>query len=450
MRSSLRLAPMPVPALLASALILAAGSPASAAGLSKTEHALAASVDSGLPDALDLLERSVNINSGTMNFPGVRATGSLFRPEFEALGFTTRWVDGTKWGRAGHLMAERPGAGNGPHLLLIGHLDTVFEKDSPFQEYEKLSETSARGPGVTDMKGGIVVMLLALEALAAVEEDGMSGLDRLTVTVALTGDEEKVGLPVDLARYDLQEAAERADLAIGFEDGDGDPATAVIARRGTSTWTLRTTGTPAHSSQIFREDLGSGAIFEAARILTAFHDRLAGEEFLTFNAGVMVGGTETGYHAEETRGSAFGKFNVIPGEATVAGDLRALTPEQRDRAQEAMREIVEEHYPHTGAEITFIDKYPPLAPTDGNRALLARFDQASRDLGFGPVEPVNPARAGAADVSFTAGLVDMAMDGVGLMGDGGHTVDEVADLRTLPVQAKRMAVLLWRLAGESR
>jgi len=426
--------------LIVPALALAVPHPVSAATLSRAERQIVAAVDRGTPAALDLLERAVNVNSGTMNLAGVREVGRLFEPEFKALGFSTEWVEGAAWGRAGHLIARRRERGNGPRVLLIGHLDTVFEHDSPFQRFERLSDSTARGPGVIDMKGGNAVMLLALRAL---REAG--ALDRLAVTVILTGDEEKAGAPLALARRDLIAAAEWADVAIGFEDGAGDPRTAVVARRGATSWVLRTAGRPAHSSQIFREGVGSGAIYEAARILTAFRDSLV-QPYLTFNPGVILGGTAIAFDREASRGTAFGKTNVIAESTAVAGDLRALSIEQRDDAKATMSRIVADHLPQTGAEIVFSDGYPPLAPSEGNQRLLAMYDQASRDLGFGAVAPVDPSRAGAADVSFTEGLVEMALDGVGLMGDGGHTVAETADLRTLPSQAKRMAVMLARLA----
>ncbi len=414
--------------------------PLQAQGLSPAERRITAAVDHGVPDAITLLAKTVNINSGTMNFPGVVAVGTLFSEAFESLGFKTRWVDGTPWGRAGHLIAERIGAGTGPKILLIGHLDTVFEEDSPFQQYTVIDDSTAKGPGTTDMKGGNVVMLLALRAL---HEAGL--LDQIQVTVVLTGDEEKSGVPITLARQDLRAAAAWADIAIGFEDGDGNPRTAVVGRRGSTDWFVHTTGRPAHSSQVFRSDIGSGAIFEAARILTAFHDSLSTEPFLTFNPGVMIGGTALTFDAEEGRGTAFGKTNVIAEHGTIAGDLRTITPEQLASAKVRMRRLTERHYEETSATIEFIDKYPPLAPTDGNRTLLAMIDQASRDLGAGPVSAVDPARAGAADISFTAGLVTMAVDGLGLMGTGGHTVDETANLSTLPLQAKRAAIVLFRL-----
>jgi len=152
------------------------------------------------------------------------------------------------------------------------------------------------------------------------------------------------------------------------------------------------------------------------------------------------------YDARQSRGSAFGKDNVIPELALVSGDLRALSTEQFEQARQTMKRIVAESLPHTSAAIEFEEGYPPLAPTDGNRRLLAMYDQASRDLGLGPVSAVNPDRAGAADVSFVAGEVPMIIDGIGMRGDGGHTVSEVADLSMFPAQISRAAVLLYRLS----
>jgi glutamate carboxypeptidase len=110
-----------------------------------------------------------------------------------------------------------------------------------------------------------------------------------------------------------------------------------------------------------------------------------------------------------------------------------------------MREIAAAHLPHTSSTLTFDDSYPPMAPTDGNRRLLSRLSDASRDLGLGEIAAVDPRAAGAADISFVAGEVDGAIDALGLKGSADHTVDETADLRLLPVQIKRAAVLLYRL-----
>jgi len=426
------------------ALAAAWPSPAAArdAQLRDIESSLAAEAAARREAAVELLEEIVNINSGTLNFDGVRRVGQRLRAEFDRLGFDTRWLDGNAFGRAGHLIATRAGAG--PRVLLIGHLDTVFEADSPFQRFEQLGRDAARGPGITDMKGGNVVMLVALQALAAT-----GVLDALDLTVILTGDEEDPGTPLELARAPLVEAARRTDVAIGFEDGDGDPSTAVIARRGSSSWNLEVSGQAAHSSQIFQPDVGAGAIYEAARILNGFYVALADEELLTFNPGVVLGGTMVDFDAGELRGTASGKQNVVARRVVVSGDLRTISPGQLLRSRERMREIVADHLPGTEARIVFSDGYPPMAPTRGNRQLLALLNEVSRDLGQGPVRAVDPRNAGAADVSFVAHEVAMVIDGVGLMGSGGHTIDETADLRTLVSQARRVALLLSRLAADS-
>jgi glutamate carboxypeptidase len=411
---------------------------AQGAPLDTREQALVRYIDGHDGEALALLERAVNINSGTQNLAGVREVGRLFAAELEPLGFTTRWVDGASFKRAGHLVAEHPGPG--PRLLLIGHLDTVFEPHSPFQRFERLSDTTARGPGIIDMKGGNVIIVQALKALHSI-----GALKAMHVVVVMTGDEESAGDPQSAAREALVAAAKGAHAAIGFEDGAGDPKTAVIGRRGTTSWTLRVTGTPAHSSQIFRSDIGYGAVFEAARVLDGFRRTMAGEAHLTFNPGVALGGTQMEFDAPGSKGSAFGKENVIAEHALVSGDLRALSQEQFAKARKAMEKIVSTPLDGTKSEIVFDEGYPPLPPTAGNRKLLAMYDQASRDVGAGTVTAVNPDRAGAADVSFVAGHVSMVLDGIGLMGDGGHTVKETADLRTLPSQTKRAAVLLYRI-----
>ncbi len=408
------------------------------AQLTDVERRIVEHVDAHNDEALALLERTVNINSGTMNFEGVREVGRVFGEAFEDVGFETRWVDGEHWERAGHLIAEHPGSGR--KVVLVGHLDTVFEPDSPFQKYEPLNDEAARGPGTIDMKGGIVIMLQAMKAL---EEIGV--LDDLHVTVILMGDEEKSGRPLSMARRHLIEAAKAADIALGFENGDSDPKTAVIARRGWTGWMLEVNGRPAHSSQIFQPAVGVGAAYELSRILYRFYTDLSGEPFLTFNAGTVLAGTDVDFDPAQDRGSAFGKSNVIAEHALVSGDLRALDAEQLATAKENMRAIVSDNLPHTSAAITFDDSYPPMGPTDGNRRLLEMYSDVSMDLGLGPVEAVNPQNAGAADISFTADHVEMAIDGIGLMGSGGHTVEETADLRTLPSQSKRAAILLYRL-----
>jgi glutamate carboxypeptidase len=412
---------------------------AAAQGLSPAERTVTRAVDSHNAEALALLERIVNINSGTMNFAGVRRVADALKPELDALGFKTRWVEGASFKRAGHLVAEHPGPG--PKILLIGHLDTVFEPSSPFQKFAKLNDSTATGPAVIDMKGGDVVMLFALRAL---KDAGQ--LEKMNIVAVFDGDEESAGRPLAAARKALVDAAAGASAAMGFEDGAGDPKSAVISRRSATEWKITTTGYPGHASQIFHDDIGAGAVFEMSRILTEFYQKLSGEPYLAFSPGLAIGGSLVNVDSTNTAGSASGKTNVIAGKMTVTGDMRTLSPEQLAKTEKAMREIVSHHLPKTGGEITFDDGYPPMAPTDGNRRILAMYDQASRDIGSGPVTAVDPSKAGAADVAFIAGTVPMVIDGIGLSGHDDHSDKETADLRMLPSQTKRAALLMLRLS----
>ena len=411
------------------------------AQVSKTEKKIIAAVDAHHQEALRLLEEVVNINSGSMNFEGVKKVGMIFKTKLDALGFQTKWVDGKAWGRSGHLVAEHKGKGK--TMLLIGHLDTVFELTSPFQSFKMINDSTMSGPGVGDMKGGDVVIVQAMQAL---KEAGV--LKDMNIIIVMTGDEELSGRPLSLARKDLIDAAKAADIAIGFEDGDGNPKTAVVARRSSSGWELKVEGVPAHSSQIFTKEIGAGAIYEAARIINGFYEALSGEENLTFNPGMILGGTSLEHEQEMDGGSAYGKSNIVAKHAVVTGDIRAISPEQLKKTQDVMREIVSKHRPQTKAEISFGEGYPPLAPVSGNYELLGYYNKVSNDLGFGNVTAVNPRDAGAADISFTAPFVEMAMDGLGPGSAGGHTVNETADPRTISMQAKRAAVLMYRLSQE--
>lgn len=409
------------------------------AQLDRTERKLTDWVDTHNEEALTLLKELININSGTMNFKGVRAVADALMPKFEALGMETQFTDGSGFNRAGHLVAKIEG-GKGPKILMIGHLDTVFEPDSPFQTWERIDATTIKGPGIADMKGGDVIILQALSALHA---QGL--LKDMNIWVVMTGDEELSGRPLSLSKAELVKAAEWADIALGFENGDGNYKTANVARRSSSGWRLEVKGVPSHSSQIFKPNIGAGAIYEASRILYQFYEELAGEEFLTFNPGNIVGGTSISYEEGTNTGTAFGKTNVVAESAIVNGDIRCISEEQYQKAQQVMKRIVSEHLPQTEATITFSDGYPPFAPKEGNYELLKNFSQVSQDLGFGEVTPVNPADAGAADISFAAFGITMGLDGMGMGGTQGHTVNEAGDLKTFPMQTKRAAILMYRL-----
>ncbi len=409
--------------------------------LSRTEKKILAAVEKNNAEAIDFLEQVVNINSGTLNAKGVREVGTVFGNAFEEIGFGTRWIEmPPEMNRAGHLFAEKEGT-KGKRLLLIGHLDTVFEENSPFQLFEMINDSTAHAPGGNDMKGGNVIILYALKALY---EQGL--LKDAQIIVAFTGDEESTGKPLEVSRKDLIEAAKRSDIALGYETSTGFNY-ATVARRGASGWEVEVTGKRAHSSGVFSERTGAGAIFEMSRILNAFYEEVKGEEYLTFNPGILMGGTFTEYDPLKSSGEVFGKTNVVAQTAYVRGGLRFITEEQKENAREKMKAIVADNLPNTSAEISFTDSYPAMPPTEGNLRLLEVLNGVSKDLGQGEVLAYDPGRRGAADTSFVADYVD-CLDGLGTMGSGAHTPEETVNLKTIEALTKRSAILIYRLINQ--
>ncbi|MDB9893074.1 M20/M25/M40 family metallo-hydrolase [Flavobacteriaceae bacterium] len=411
--------------------------------ISTTELKIIKTIEINNEEAINFLEKIVNINSGTMNHKGVKQVGMVFRDAFDEIDFQTNWIDLSEVNRSGHLFVETKTKQNttGKKLLLIGHLDTVFEEDSPFQEFEKINDSIAIAPGGNDMKGGNVVILYALKALV---ENNL--LNNSQIIVAFTGDEESTGKPLSISRKDLINAAKRSDVALGFETSTGFD-NASIARRGASGWQVEVTGKRAHSSGIFNEKVGAGAIFELSRILNEFYNKVKGEKYLTFNPGVIIGGTQVSLEAALSKGNAFGKSNVVSQKAIVTGGLRFISEEQKQNARRKMREIVANNLPQTSAIITFTDSYPAMFPTEGNKKLLDKLNQVSLDLNQSGVKAYDPSKRGAADVSFVAEYVD-GLDGLGVMGTGAHTPKETVNLKTIEALTKRTAILIYRLINQ--
>jgi glutamate carboxypeptidase len=435
---------MRLPLLFPLLALLATAAPAEAR-LGREEQAIAANVDRETDRTIALLERMVNRNSGTLNLPGVTAVGEMVRAELEPLGFEVRWVDMRATGRAGHIVATHRGNGRGRRILLIGHLDTVFEPESPFQAFARNGDR-ATGPGVGDCKGGDAVLIAALRAMQAA-----GTLRDADIMVVMTGDEERPGSPISAARRDLIEAGRWADVALEFENlaSEGGRDFGTVARRSATSWTLTAHGRSGHSSGVFGAELGYGAIYEMARILDSFRRELP-EPNLTYNVGVIAGGTPAAIDADGFRVTASGKTNITAETATARGDLRALTPEQEARVRARMQAIVAQHLARTEASLVFSeDSYPPMAPTAGNRALLAQLNDVNRDLGLPEMPEYDPARRGAADSSFVAGDAD-TLAGMGAAGGGAHAEGEWISLASLSRQAKRAAILMTRLSREPR
>jgi glutamate carboxypeptidase len=405
--------------------------------LSAEEKKLVERIDKNYQETVALLEEVININSGSLNLEGVREVGRVFEREFQKIGFQTEWVDvPAEVKRAGHFVATRTGT-KGKKLFLIGHLDTVFEKDMPFTPFTWLNDSTATGQGANDMKGGDVLVLASLKALHE-----LGYLKDRTITVYFNGDEESTGNGA-LSRKDFIARAKEHDIALAYETAQGFGG-ATVARRGASGWTLKTMGKQGHSSGVFGQNAGYGAIYEAARILNEFREALAGEKYLTFNPGQIVGGSDVNINSSTGAGSSLGKTNIVARETIVTGDLRFLGEAQKESARAKMREIVANNLHLTDAEITFSDGIPSMEPTPGNYALAETLSLVSQDLGYGPVKPGDPGSRGAGDISFVASFMD-SLDGLGASGSGAHAPGETINMKQFPSLIKRNTLLLYRL-----
>lgn len=415
-------APIPVPAVQVS--------------LSPGEARIRDAVGAHYESAVDLLRRSVNIASGTGNLAGVRQVGDLFGAELTAVGFESRWVAmPAEMRRAGHLVAVHRG-GTGPTMLLIGHLDTVYEGAG--QEWVQ-EDTVARGAGTSDMKGGNVTIILALRALA-----DAGRLKDMNVTVIMTGDEESAGSPLSISRAALYDAARASDVALAFEGGSA--RSVAIGRRGSSSWQLDVKGRQAHSSGVFSPGVGYGAAYEGARILDEFRRTLAGPRGLTFNIGVMGSGTTLDVDTAGVMTIA-GKSNIVAPVFRATGDLRFLTDGQKDSARGRMRSIVSQSLNGAEAAIEFADRYPAMPVTAEGEKLLDLYSATSQSLGYPAVGTSAPESRGAGDISFIAPIIP-GIDGLGVDGRGAHSPSELVYLPSLRMSAERAAVFMSRLVDQ--
>ena len=419
------------------------------AQLSKPETKMAAVVDAEYERSVALLERLVNQNSGTINFEGVKAVSEMMSAELEPLGFKIEWIDMAKARRSGHLIASKLGKKGTKRLLLIAHLDTVFEPDSPFQKFVRHKaggKDEATGPGAGDDKGGMVVIVAALRAMHAA-----GTLKDANIEIHMTGDEEDSGDPIELTRAPLIAAGKAADVALDFEglmiDEGRDMGS--VARRSSNSWKLEVSGKTGHSSLIFSDSYGDGAAFELARILYRFRIELP-EPNLTFNVGIIAAGQEAALDSSSIRATAAGKTNIIPGIAIARGDFRTLSEAQTARVKVKMLDILKKSASQTSGKITFEPgAYPAMAPTEGNTKLLARLNAVNRDMGLAEMPALDPLKRGAGDISFVANDVD-GLAGLGTYSRGDHAPGETVDLDSIKRQAKRAAVLMTRLSSEKR
>ncbi|MFT3946864.1 MAG: M20/M25/M40 family metallo-hydrolase [Agriterribacter sp.] len=410
---------------------------ASAQKLSSTEKKIIDAVNKQLPQTFKTLEEVVNINSGTMNVKGISASGEVLRSAFEKMGFTVEWIkmpDSIK--TAGHFVAVKKG-GKGKKILMLAHLDTVFEPDMPSNPFKILNDSTATGQGILDDKGGAVLVLAALEAL-----NQAGALKDANITVYFTGDEEVGGIPSVVTRADIIEKAKQHDVALSFEGGQINKVT--TSRRGADNWRLFVYGKQAHSSGVFSDKAGYGAIYEAVRIVDSFRTGLSAMPYLTFNPGVFAGGTTVIDSVDNVK--VYGKDNIIASKATVMGDVRFLGEKQRAEIRTLMRNIVmNNNLNGTSAEILFNDGIPSMEPKEGNKKLFLEINKVNADMGLGEVLENDPMERGAGDISFIADHIP-SIDGLGPNGTGSHAPGETINTKQYPLLIQRAAIFIYRLS----
>jgi glutamate carboxypeptidase len=288
------------------------------------------------------------------------------------------------------------------------------------------------------------VIVAALRAMQAA-----GTLKTANITVFLTGDEEDAGSPLSVSRRDLVAEGRKADAALDFEDlaQENGMDMGSTARRSAGSWTLTVTGRSAHSAGVGAGNYG--AIYELARIVDQFRRELP-EDKLTYNVGLIGGGQSVTLDPGKIRLDATGKTNIIAATAIARGDLRAISQEQIERTRAKMRAIVAQPLAGAKAEISFDeDAYPPMPPTEGNRALLAQLNRVNADMGLGPMGELDASKRGAGDISFVAADVD-GLAGLGPVSDGSHTDKEAVEIPSIFKQTKRAAILMSRLVRERR
>lgn len=394
-----------------------------AGAVARVRDDVEASWVAGHAESLELLERLVNLNTFADNIEGIDAERAMLRAPFEALGFRVEDVTADAIGaprpRAAHLVASR-GRG-GPRVLLLGHLDTVFPPDDAFRELRRDGDL-LRGPGVGDIKGGVVCVLAALRAL-----ERAGGLEGLTVTVVLNSDEE-VGSHT--SRDLIREHARRADWALGVEPAFHPPSESVedhgtvqhvVRRKGCGRFSFRLTGVAAHSGGAHH--LGVSAIEALARKIGDVHALTDRGRGVTTNVGVVQGGRSSNTVAPAASGEIDFRFqDAADGEATAAR-IREIV-ERPERVNPDVDTPVTGRVDAGGGVL-----WPPLEPTLASGRLSELVIRASAEWG---IRAEGISRGGASDACHAAAVGTPAACGLGPVSQGIHTDAEhtsVAGLR---------------------
>src|SRR5258706_7448446 len=337
---------------------------------------------------LALLETVVNTDSGSYNKPGVDAVGGHIRAFLQGHGIASEVTPDTKFGDAisATVAQDSPPLGNRP-ILLMGHRDTVFPKGEPTRRPFKVEGDRAYGPGVADMKAGLVMNCFVL---AAIKKFGGAPAP---VTALLTGDEE-IGSP--FSRPVIEQHARAARVCFNSEPGRARGA-AVTGRKGCLFIRFEITGKAAHSGANF--EMGISAINELAHKTLALHALSDPPEGITLNIGVISGGQTVNTVAPWAKGEV---------------DLRFITPDQRNATLAKVEEIMAKSYvPGTGAKIEIIGEFVPLVQTADGKPLYEHYATRLQELGVAETTALFTGGCAESGVASAAGTAAISAAGPG-------------------------------------
>ena len=373
----------------------------------------ASSTTSGrLRAATSLLEQLVNFDTGTHSLDGLGSASRWLESNLRDLGLT---VERHEPSGAGPTLVGRLNGRGRVRVLCLAHYDTVFEPGEPQRRPFHLDGGRAYGPGVADMKGGVVTLWEALRAMRALGWE-----DFKTVTVVHNADEEVGSLS---SRGIIETEAKRADLCLVHEPGRPD-GSVVTSRKGVARFVLRVRGKAAHAGTHPRD--GASAMVALAHKVVAIHGLNDFDRGLTFNSIVTHGGTRS---------------NVVPEEATAEIDMRLPTAALGDAAIARLRAIAaHEHLPGTSAVLEGGVNRPPMEATPGTQALLAIASDAAATLGLSLKATSS---GGGSDGNFVSPIGVPVLDGLGAVGVAYHSSDEWLDLESIPKRAALTVLLVW-------
>ncbi|KPW94379.1 MULTISPECIES: M20/M25/M40 family metallo-hydrolase [Pseudomonas syringae group] len=405
----------PLAAHLALALALTALAPAA---IAEPHKAIQADAEQYKDEALKLLERLVNIDSGSGYVPGLTKVSDIAIEELKKLGATIELVPNTPEA-SNHVVATLKGTGKAT-ILLMAHMDTVFKEGSAAERPFHIKDGRAYGPGVMDYKGGIVAAIYALKVL-----HNLKFTDYAQITVLLDASEETgSGVATEL----IKKTAKEHDVTLNLEPGR--PADGLVVwRKGSATALVEVKGKASHAG--VAPELGRNAATEVAHQILQLGKLGDEEKKTTVNFTVLKAGDRT---------------NVIPDQASAKADVRAAVPEEFDRVEQDLARVsANKLVPDTEVKTSLVRGLPPMPQTPQSDALVAMAQGIYGELGR---TLTIEGSGGAADSSLSASVGTPTLDGFGIVGGNIHTPEEYAEVGSVAPRIYLLSRMIMKLSGQ--